>query len=169
MSFRYLLDANAYIQAKNFHYRMEIVPGFWDWLDLQMGQNAVGTIDMIFDELTAGADPLADWAHDRKSHVLTVDDEGTQTRFAEVANHVMTHPVYEEPHTSNFLDGADPWLIVKAAASGATVITHESRVPAGSKRVKIPNVCEEFSVPYFSTFDLMGRLEARLVLDPQPA
>ncbi|WP_019588964.1 MULTISPECIES: DUF4411 family protein [unclassified Thioalkalivibrio] len=167
MSFRYLLDANAYIQAKNFHYRMEIVPGFWDWLDLQMGQNEVGTIDMVFDELTDGTDHLADWAADRKKRVVTVDDERTQEFFADVANHVMSHPVYEEPHTSLFLAGADPWLIASAAATGASVITHEARVPASSKRVKIPNVCEEFAVPYFSTFDLMGKLSARLVLDPE--
>ncbi|MFC2993598.1 DUF4411 family protein [Halomonas tibetensis] len=31
----YLLDANTYIQAKSLHYRMHIVPGFWEWLDLQ--------------------------------------------------------------------------------------------------------------------------------------
>lgn len=167
MSFRYLLDANTYIQAKNLHYRMEIVPGFWDWLDLQMGRNEVGSIDMVFDELTAGGDSLADWAGERKDRTLAVDDENTQSIFAEVANFVMVHPVYQETHTSSFLDGADPWLIAGAAASGATVVTHEARVPADSKKPKIPNVCEEFEVPYFSTFDLMGKLSARLVLEPE--
>lgn len=167
MSFRYLLDANAYIQAKNLHYRMEIVPGFWDWLDIQMGRDEVGSIDMVFDELTAGGDLLADWAGVRKVRMLAVDDESTQSIFADVANFVMAHPVYKEPHTSFFLDGADPWLIAGAAASGATVVTHENRVPADSKRPKIPNVCEEFGVPYLSTFDLMGKLSARLVLESE--
>ena len=28
----YLLDADAFIRAKNLHYGFEICPGFWDWL-----------------------------------------------------------------------------------------------------------------------------------------
>ena len=169
MSFLYLLDANAYIQAKNFHYRMEIVPGFWDWLDLQMGEGVAGTIDGVFAELTNGTDELADWARDRKGNVLPVSDPETQQVFAEIANHVVTHESYAEPFISTFLDGADPWLIAKAATTGATVITHEVKVPDGAKRVKIPNICDQFGVPYCSTYDLMGELSAKLVLDPQPA
>ena len=32
---RYLLDANAYIQAKNQYYGMDICPAYRDWLDQQ--------------------------------------------------------------------------------------------------------------------------------------
>ena len=54
----YLLDANTYIQAKSLHYRMHIVPGFWDWLDQQFGVAQVGSIRSVYDELSAGGDEL---------------------------------------------------------------------------------------------------------------
>lgn len=28
----YLLDADAFIRAKNLHYGFDLCPGFWDWL-----------------------------------------------------------------------------------------------------------------------------------------
>ncbi|MFB4205351.1 DUF4411 family protein [Arhodomonas sp. KWT2] len=165
MSFSYLLDANTYIQAKNFHYRMHIVPGFWDWLDLHFHNGAVGSFRPVRDELEAGKDQLSDWVKERRDVFVPVDDEATQTAFADIANFVMTHDVFAEPHTTTFLDGADPWLIAKAIACGAEVITQETRVAANSKKVKVPNLCEVYRVPYRNTYDLMDLLEARLVLD----
>ena len=162
----YLLDANTYIQAKNFYYRMTTVPGFWEWLDRQMTSGSVGTISPIFDELTKGNDRLSGWAKDRKAFVLSVDDSETQAVFAEVAEDVVNHAAYAEPHTSAFLDGADPWLIAKAKTTGATVITHERRVGSDSKKVKIPNLCDTFSIPYHSAYDLMDLFEVKLVLAP---
>lgn len=169
MTFRYLLDANTYIQAKNIHYRMNIVPGFWDWLDLHLEAGLVGSIDMVFSELTAGNDELAKWAGERQSRMLAVDDERTQSIFGDIANHVMDQPDYAEPYTSSFLGGADPWLIAKAAVLGAEVITHERKVPSDSKKVKVPNICEVFDVPYRNTYDLMEELSAKLVLEPRVA
>lgn len=49
---KYLLDANTYIQAKSLHYRMNVVPGFWSWLDQQFGyqqvcSKCVDTFDLL--------------------------------------------------------------------------------------------------------------------------
>jgi len=165
LRFDYLLDANTYIQAKNFHYRMHVVPGFWEWLDLQLDGSSIGSIHPVAEELIRGTDELAEWARDRKDRALGVDDEATQTAFGDIANHIMSHPAFAEPHRTTFLEGADPWLIAKAVAIGARVVTHESKVTADSKKVKVPNVCEAFGVPYLNAYDLLDRLEARLILE----
>ena len=164
MSFQYLLDANTYIQAKNLYYRMKTVPGFWDWLDNQMDSGAVGTVQPIVDELKQGSDPLAEWIGERQSSAVPVDDVETQEVFSEIVNYIARQPSFAEPHVSDFLDGADPWLIAKAKVEGATVVTHEIPVVAASKRVKIPNICKAFEVAYGNPYDLMDVLEARLVL-----
>lgn len=161
---KYLLDANAYIQAKTLHYRIHVVPGFWDWLDQQFDAGQVGSIRSVYDELLASDDELSDWAKQRRDHFLAVDDETTQIIFAEIAEHVVSHPTYSEPFVSTFLDGADPLLVAKAKAIGAKVVTHETKVGMGSKKVKVPNICDEFGVECFNTFDLLDRLQAQFIL-----
>lgn len=48
----YLLDANSFIQAKNLHYRMHVVPGFWQWLTSIHPHHRIASIDPIYKELT---------------------------------------------------------------------------------------------------------------------
>ncbi len=60
MTYRYLLDAKSYIAAENVHYRMHIVPGFWDWLDAQAENGQVASIEMVRTELLSDGDTLTD-------------------------------------------------------------------------------------------------------------
>lgn len=160
----FLLDANAYIEAKNRYYRMTVCPGFWNWLDLQFACGQVGSIRMVFDELSKNGDILSEWVKARQSHFMETEDETTQGVFAEIAQFVVEHPDFTEPHISNFLAVADPWLIAKAKTLGAKVVTHEVMVPSGSKKVKIPNICREFNVDFCNTFDLLESKTAQFVL-----
>ncbi len=160
----YLLDANAYIEAKNHYYRMTVCPGFWEWMDLQFASGQVVSIRMVFDELSNYGDALSEWVKIRQPYFIEVDDEITQEVFMEIAQFVVEHPDYTEPHISKFLAVADPWLIAKAKTLGATVVTHEVIVPSGSKKVKIPNICREFGVDFCNTFDLLEAVTAQFVL-----
>lgn len=161
---KYLLDANTYIQAKSLHYRMNVVPGFWSWLDQQFGYQQVCSIRSVYDELVAGGDELSDWAKKHREHFLPVDDKETQEIFTEIASHVVRHSTYQDPFVSSFLGGADPWLVTKAKAIGAQVVTNEARVGVGSKKVKVPNVCDHFEIECVDTFDLLDTLCARFVM-----
>ncbi len=58
----YLLDADAFIRAKNLHYGFEICPGFWDWLVTANERGIVFSIEKVADEVAAGDDDLAIWA-----------------------------------------------------------------------------------------------------------
>ncbi|MFC2993599.1 DUF4411 family protein [Halomonas tibetensis] len=55
--------------------------------------------------------------------------------------------------------------MAKAKAIGAQVVTNEARVGPGSKKVKVPNVCDQFQVACLDTYDLLDTLRARFVLD----
>ncbi|MEA1048990.1 DUF4411 family protein [Lamprobacter modestohalophilus] len=165
MTYRYLLDANSYIAAKNVHYRMHIVPGFWDWLDAQAENGQVASIEMVRAELLSYGDTLTDWVKRRDAHFLAIDDAATQQHFADIANYVQGIPSYAEPNRNLFLSGADPWLIAKAKVLDATVVTHETLVGPNSKKVKIPNVCRHFETRCCDIYDLLDRLSARFVLE----
>jgi len=153
----YLLDANVFIQAKNFYYGFDICPGFWDWMDAAAAPGReVRSISRVYDELAAGNDTLADWVKPRKGdgRFLTVTDNETQSVFVKVATYVQTAG-YTQSAKDLFLGGADPWLVAKAATLGATVVTLEKSEPNAKKRVPLPNICAVFGVPVLDTFALL--------------
>ncbi|WGG51121.1 DUF4411 family protein [Rugamonas sp. DEMB1] len=162
---KYLLDANTFIEAKNRYYNMTVCPAYWLWILQKFVAQDVASIAMVGDELRKGDDELAAWAKDNAGLFISIHDEDTQMCFATVANLVMAQSGGMKPGAvEEFLSGADPWLIAKAMATGATVVTHESYNPEKKKKFLIPNVCEAFGVTWMNTFDMLYKLEARFVL-----
>ncbi|MDZ4298298.1 MAG: DUF4411 family protein [Moraxellaceae bacterium] len=161
---RYLLDSNTYIQAKNQYYNMSFCPGYWSWLDAKFEAGEVGSIEFIGKELKDGNDELATWAKARNEHFLKHDDDATQEVFADIVNFVMTQD-FMPANRDAFLEKGDPWLIAKAKTLGATLVTHEATVTPTTRRVKIPNICQEFGVQCISTFDMLRDLMPRFVLE----
>ena len=58
---RYVLDANAFIEAKNRYYGLDICPGFWDALVAQHEAKRIFSIDRIRAELAEQDDEIKDW------------------------------------------------------------------------------------------------------------
>jgi len=160
---KYLLDANTYIQAKNQYYGMDICPAYWDWLDQQFQWGIVDSVDMIGKELKDGNDELAEWVKMRPEHFIKNDDAETQSVFTEIVRNVVAGD-YNPGNRDNFLAKADPWIIAKAKTLGATVVSHESLVVPNGRKVKIPNICQQFDVPCLNTFQFLRELNARFVL-----
>lgn len=167
MKYKYLLDANVFIEAKNYYYRFDTFPGFWEWLDAEQASERIVSIEPICKELLKGNDELAAWIKERKDSgwFLSVDDDVTQQYFAQIAEWVMAQP-FKDVAKQEFLGCGDPWLIAKAKAIGATVVTQETFDAQIRKRVKIPNACRAFNapVPYINTFDLLRDAGAAFTL-----
>lgn len=162
----YLLDANTLIEAKNRYYHMKVCPGYWDWLLLKGGENQLGSIVPVLDELKNGKDELTQWADDNDSLFAVISDDDTQASYSEIAQHVAAQAPSMKPGAlESFLGGADPWLIAKAHCTGATVVTHETMNPDARRRFLIPNVCEHFDVDWMNTFELLLELDAEFVLN----
>lgn len=159
----YLLDSNTFIEAKNGYYDFEVCPGFWDWILARNATGDVFSIDRIKVELTDGDDALSTWVVDSASHLFVSPDDGTIAQMKRVVNWVMQQP-YDEKSRANFFNKADPLLIAHAAAHGYTVITHETKVGADSRKVKLPNVCEALGVNWMHSFALLRKEQARFVL-----
>lgn len=161
----HLLDANVFIEAKNFYYRFDTFPGFWEWLDAEQARGTLLSIKPICDELLSGNDELAAWVKKRKNTgwFLPVDDFETQQNLTQIAAWLAEQP-FKDIAKSEFLNGGDPWLIAKAKSIDATVITQETFDPRSRKKVKIPNVCRALQVPYMNTFDLIRQTGAVFTL-----
>lgn len=106
---------------------------------------------MIGRELKDGNDELSEWAKARPAHFISNDDANIQQIFTEVVQAVMTGD-YNASNRDNFLAKADPWIIVKAKSIGVVVVTHESFAALNTKKVKVPNIFQQFGVPCMNTF-----------------
>lgn len=160
----YLMDANTYISAKNLYYDMSFCPAYWDWLDLQFSQGQVASVQMVYDELVNKGDELSEWVKVRKNQFLPVTDINVQQQYSQIIQHVYQLPNKNPANVANFVDGADPWLIAKAVVSGAIIVTQERLNPSESKKIKIPNICNDFNVKYIDSFELLRILQAKFVV-----
>ena len=50
---------------------------------------------------------------------------------------------------------ADPWVIAFAMANNAVVVTKEYPVGNGSKKIRIPDVCEYYKIPWMDDFTFL--------------
>ncbi|MCB0525931.1 MAG: DUF4411 family protein [Lewinellaceae bacterium] len=159
----YCLDTNIFIQAQNGPYAMDIVPAFWDWLDQKVDDGNLFSSIMVYQEITAGTDDLADWAKARNnSGLFEAPSPNAQQLIGVISNYVLTN--YQQAEANFFLQGADPWVIAQAQATNAKVVTMEKLVGANSKKVKIPNICEHFGIEWLNTYQLLRELNARFTL-----
>jgi hypothetical protein len=71
---------------------------------------------------------------------------------------LKTRSQFTQAARAEFATVADGWVVAYAKAHGLKVVTHEVYAPNIKKRVKIPNVCVEFSVDYCNTFEMLQEL-----------
>lgn len=161
---KYIIDANALIDAKNFYYRFATCPGFWDWMDTAV-QGEFGTVDHVVGELLKGNDELAAWFKARKgvSWIAATNGKATQDKFSLVAAWVVASGK-KQAEQDKFLAGADPWLLAHAMATKATLVTMETVKASQSKKLSLANACAHFGVPAIKTWDLLELLTVQFVL-----
>lgn len=160
----YWLDTSVLIESKKRWYRFDVVPGFWSFLDAKVAEGVICSPVRVYEELVDRTDDdLAAWARDRRGLPFFVDpDEAVQNSLREVVDFVnSTYGVTKA--TTNFLDGADPWIVAYAQVHGGTVITLElGAVPGKTPKVRLPIVCEHFGVQWDSLFEMLQQLGMRL-------
>ena len=159
---KFWLDTNVFITPKNSYYSFDIAPGFWTFIDEQAETGEIAAPALVYDELVDRSDDqLAQWARERRGSPLFVKPSASvQSDLTRIADHVTSR--YEPNQAADFLKGADPWVIAHAIAEGGIVVTLETKVPPGSTKVKIPNICEHFGIAWTSMFEMLSALGLRL-------
>lgn len=168
----YLLDTNTFITAKNTFYAYDIVPTFWRKLldSFQVGK--VKVIDAIATELLSGNDELTDWfrkniqkAEDvnNQSYVINAKyDEKVVAKYQVIANKIYNNPQYDESNKQKFLTVADPWIVAAADVYGDIVVTFEIMAGANSRKIKIPDVCQQMDVHCVNLYEMMRNTEIKI-------
>lgn len=152
----YLLDANVFIQAKNFHYGFGFCPAFWDWLIQKNNEKNVFSVEAVFNELTKGNDELSSWASLHKQDFFLLPDTITISKFSVVSTWASDPSLrYEQAAINEFLDVGDYYLVCHALGHQMTVVTHEKSSPS-VKRIKIPDACQGLEIHFMNPFEMLS-------------
>ncbi|WP_029545511.1 DUF4411 family protein [Selenomonas sp. AB3002] len=168
----YLLDTNTFITAKNTFYAYDIVPTFWRKLLDRFQVGTVKVIDAVATEVLSGNDELTDWfrkniqkAEDfyNQSYVINAKyDEKVVAKYQAIANKIYNNPQYDESNKQKFLTVADPWIVAAACVYDDTVVTFETMAGANSRKIKIPDVCQQMDVHCVNLYEMMRNTEIKI-------
>lgn len=88
----------------------------------------------------------------------STDEVGIIESYGEIVNWVQSQNQFTDAAKAEFARGADGWLVAYARVKGSIAVTQEVLAPEAKIKVKIPNVCQAFNVPYIDTFEMLRRL-----------
>ncbi|WP_154663661.1 DUF4411 family protein [Saccharomonospora iraqiensis] len=160
----YLLDANAFMEAARLYYGFDFAPGFWDWLEDPILGGRVGSVAAVRTEILAGKGELVDWANKLPAEFWLEDSADSLDNLARLATWANDKDrPYGQAAVSDFMASADIRIIALAMAVGGVVVTREVPAPQSKTRVKIPDVCRAFEVPYETPFEVYRQLGMKLV------
>jgi uncharacterized protein DUF4411 len=155
----YLLDANVLIQAHEDYYPVDRIPQFWMWLLDMAGKNIIKMPRVIFDEITPPPGHLANWIKQKEVRDLMILAEPiARARVTHVLEHGYA-PDLNDVETEKI--GNDPFLVAAAmAAPDRVVVTREVSKPKRQRaNRKVPDICDVFSVPVITDFQLYRVLQ----------
>ena len=160
---RYLIDANVFIQAKNFHYRFDFCAAFWQWLEKGYQSDVIYSIDKVRKELKNGKaeDKARLWAEAMPVDFFVADvkDPQVMQAYSQLMQWAVTNTHYRPQAKDEFarFEVADAFLIATAKAHDYTLVTHELSNPLSKKRILIPDAANAMQVDSIQIYDLLSQ------------
>jgi len=158
----YCLDANVLIQAWQKYYAPDLCPDYWNIL------NDLGSKGRIFipeevkneivvtDNLDKTEDDLSKWLKQSAIPVHKLTEQVIKC-WQDILSANPLHKLLVDNIKGRSL--ADPWVISHALCENATVVTKENLEKAiNTKRIKIPNVCENMGIRWIDDFTFVKEL-----------
>lgn len=152
---KYCIDTCCLVDMARRDYPMDIFPGLWELFEKEIQDGVIVSPTAVFEELQTEheRDVLLPWAKKRKSMFLgrTPTQEAFMKIFMSKFNHCM-------PAGSK--SWADPWLVAVSNEQGLIVVTSEleATVNPGTKKLKVPNFCKEYSVTCIGLVEMFRQL-----------
>ena len=158
---KYVLDTNVMIEAYRRYYAFDLAPKFWQKLVDHFSAGDVGSIDKIRDEILLSRDPLAAWVALNLNQFDSSTDPDTVAVYRGIMSWANHHPHYSPQAKADLASIADGWLVAYAKAKHCIVITMEVSSPQSVRVIKIPDICNQFSVQYLNTYDMLRQIGVR--------
>lgn len=153
----YCLDANVLIEAWQKYYSPKFCPSYWELLDRLGKENRIFLPRYVYDEITKTEDQLAEWLKGSSIAIHPIDG-GVASCVGKIFQADPKHKLLVDNIKQRSL--ADPWVIAHAMNTGSCVVTKENlETAASSKKIKIPNVCENMGVRWIDDFTFIQELK----------
>lgn len=157
MAKKYCLDANVLIEAWQKYYSPKFCSDYWEVLNELGKQGRIFLPEMVYEEFTRTEDDLLQWLNQSKIPVQKIDEPITKCLQAIYLKDPLHKYLVDNIKQRSL---ADPWVIAHAINEKATVVTRENKATAlNSKRIKIPNVCDNMGVRWINDFQLIEELD----------
>ena len=159
MANKYCLDANVLIQAWQKYYNPNFCPDYWNVL-IELGkQDKIFIPELVYEEIMRTEDELSKWLKGSKIPIKKITEPVT----------ICLQKIYlADPYHKNLVDNingrslADPWVIAHSIFENAVVVTKEEKITAiNSKRIRIPNVCDNMGVRWINDFQFIDELDIK--------
>jgi len=161
----FVLDSNVFIESAKRYYSFDIAPGYWDGLILHATRGPIRSIDKVKVEIDRGNDDLKTWVGSHfHGWFESTDQQDVTDAYGQVMRFALTQPQYTDNAKADFARVADGWVIAYALAKKFIVVSDEQFDPLIRKKIKIPNICRAFSIPYMNTFEMLHSLRVQLTL-----
>jgi Domain of unknown function (DUF4411) len=151
----HLIDANVLITAKNQYYEFQRVPEFWDWLAHMGAKGAIKMPLEILEEIIGGEDDLAKWLSDAAVREALCLDEEVDLGLVQKVMHQYAPDLND---AEIITVGRDPFLIAYGLADHAkrVIVTVEVSKPTCIRaNRRIPDVCNDFGLPWCNSFKMI--------------
>lgn len=152
---KYCLDANILIKAWREYYSPKFCPDYWKILSSLGEQDIIFLPQLVYEEIVRTEDDLTAWLKQSKIPVRQITSSVTN----------CLQQIYQKDPLHKFLVDntkqrslADPWVIAHALNENCCVVTRENKETTHTKRIKIPNVCENMGVRWINDFDFIEEL-----------
>ena len=159
----YILDTNIIRTLLSFFPKKgKIFEEVWKKIDEKVLSGEFISVDECYNELVRQYSDKTDhykWFHEHKDMFKNPDNNESI-----VIRQLLLNPKMRETiHQKNILENrpsADVYIVAKAKALNATVVTNESYKPHSAQ---LPNLCEELEVAYISYDDFMEILDGEMI------
>ncbi|WP_417611266.1 DUF4411 family protein [Owenweeksia hongkongensis] len=157
----YIVDSNFFIQAHRVLYPLDIAESFWQLVSRLANEGVIVSIDKVKHELYQNDDELRRWCEGNLPHGFFADSSECITQYGEVVSWAVTKSDhYLQKALDEFLDAdeADAWIIAFAKMKGFMITTYEVSQPERKNKVKIPEPCISFGLPFRTTIEMFREI-----------
>jgi len=157
----YILDSNFFIQAHRANYPFDVVPSFWLKIKDLAERELIVSIDKVKEEIYKNDDELSTWCQDQLPANFFKDSSVAISEYAGLATWANSkNDHFQQRAIEEFLDtdAADAWIIAYAINQNISVLTHEKSEPERKNRIKMPDVCLDHGVSFFTTVEMLRNL-----------
>lgn len=161
----YIVDTNFFIQSHRITYPLDIAINFWNVVKKLAASNTIISIDKVKNEIFENDDDLTNWIKKniRDEFFKSTEDASVLSQYQNVVEWAASKQNFYLPKAFNeFLEhkNADAWIISYALTlkENCTIITQEKSEPNRKSKIKIPDVCNAFNLPYKNTIEMFREL-----------